>query len=368
LPHEPEHSDGTGSVPSDALNPLLNPLLGQNMGRWAEVYFTSPPEKRDEAVSELLRELQAAAQNVEPKPNVAVCFSCGRENSAQQNFCGMCGAQLRAASGSLPESENRSVAEPPPIPETRPAQIFSFDSLTPLSASRRSSQILSDDEEDPSGAAWRRIQASISPPPGYRLYLGAALAALIIVFAYLTWSRPPGAPVVSPNAAVSLPTQSAPPAANSSTARTETATGSPAAEVAPATRAPSTSVPVKYEPNHEQSAALPVIPASAEPASSASGPQTQAAAGGAEELAVAQGFLNGTGGHERNPAAAVGWLWKAVAKQNTDATLLLSDIYLKGDGIPKNCDQARLLLDAAARKGIKDAAGRLRQLQDSDCE
>ena len=29
------------------------------MGRWAEVYFTSPPEKREEAVLDLLRELEA---------------------------------------------------------------------------------------------------------------------------------------------------------------------------------------------------------------------------------------------------------------------------------------------------------------------
>jgi TonB family protein len=50
-------------VPADELadpelNPLLNPVLEQNMGRWAQVYLTSPPEKRPQAVADLLRELR----------------------------------------------------------------------------------------------------------------------------------------------------------------------------------------------------------------------------------------------------------------------------------------------------------------------
>src|ERR1700757_4105168 len=45
-------------LPAANLNPLLNPVLGAHMGRWAEVYFTSPPERREEAVLDLLRELE----------------------------------------------------------------------------------------------------------------------------------------------------------------------------------------------------------------------------------------------------------------------------------------------------------------------
>jgi hypothetical protein len=52
------NSDRNSTLPSPELNPLLNPVLGAHMGRWAEVYFTAPPEKREEAVLELLRELQ----------------------------------------------------------------------------------------------------------------------------------------------------------------------------------------------------------------------------------------------------------------------------------------------------------------------
>ena len=54
-----EHSEAPSTLPPPELNPLVNPLLAENMGRWAQVYFTSPPEKREHAVQELLRELGA---------------------------------------------------------------------------------------------------------------------------------------------------------------------------------------------------------------------------------------------------------------------------------------------------------------------
>jgi hypothetical protein len=90
---------------------------------------------------------------------------------------------------------------------------------------------------------------------------------------------------------------------------------------------------------------------------------------GAEELATAEKYLNGSypGGARDNREAAQ-WLWKAVGKGNLTATLLLSDLYLRGDGIPKSCDQARLLLNVAARKGKTAAGERLRNLQAFGCQ
>jgi TPR repeat protein len=78
--------------------------------------------------------------------------------------------------------------------------------------------------------------------------------------------------------------------------------------------------------------------------------------------------LNAGTGTTPDTQEAARWLWKAVAKQNLTATLLLSDLYLRGDGVPKSCDQARLLLDAAARKGDTAAAERLRNLQAFGCQ
>jgi TPR repeat protein len=89
---------------------------------------------------------------------------------------------------------------------------------------------------------------------------------------------------------------------------------------------------------------------------------------GAQELATAEKYLNGNLGVTRDSGEAAQWLWKAVRKRNLEATLVLSDLYLRGDGVPKSCDQARLLLDAAARKGEKAAAERLRNLQAFGCQ
>ena len=63
-----ERSEDERALPRPELNPLVNPILADNMGRWAEVYFTSPPEKREEAVTELLRELEARNSDVESHP------------------------------------------------------------------------------------------------------------------------------------------------------------------------------------------------------------------------------------------------------------------------------------------------------------
>jgi TPR repeat protein len=87
----------------------------------------------------------------------------------------------------------------------------------------------------------------------------------------------------------------------------------------------------------------------------------------AQDFATAEKYLKGARGSSRDSREASQWLWKAVSKGNPAATVALSDLYLRGDGVPKNCDQARLLLDAAARKGVKGAADRLRNLQAFGC-
>jgi TPR repeat protein len=92
------------------------------------------------------------------------------------------------------------------------------------------------------------------------------------------------------------------------------------------------------------------------------------AGNGAEELAIAQHYLTEGNGLQRNSSEAAKWLWKSMAKNNANATLLLADLYLKGDGVSKNCDQARVLLDSAARSGMKQAGERLRHLQAFGCE
>jgi TPR repeat protein len=81
---------------------------------------------------------------------------------------------------------------------------------------------------------------------------------------------------------------------------------------------------------------------------------------------MAEDFLSGRT-HPRNSEEAAKYLWRAVGKENPSAILLLSNMYLVGDGVPKSCDQARLLLSAAARKGVPQASDKLRDLLRSGC-
>jgi TPR repeat protein len=83
---------------------------------------------------------------------------------------------------------------------------------------------------------------------------------------------------------------------------------------------------------------------------------------------MAERYLTSKRGQARDSAQAAQWLWKAIAKHNGPATLQLADLYLKGDGVPKNCEQARVLLDSAALRGMKGAGERLRNLQAFGCQ
>ena len=55
-------------------------------------------------------------------------------------------------------------------------------------------------------------------------------------------------------------------------------------------------------------------------------------------------------------------LWTAVQAGNAKAAVELAELYLKGDGVPRNCQQARVLLLVASEKRNTDAIKRLQQL------
>jgi len=67
------------------------------------------------------------------------------------------------------------------------------------------------------------------------------------------------------------------------------------------------------------------------------------------EFAAGMRSLQGTG-VARNSAEAAHHLWQSVRKQNGSALVVLAGLYAQGDGVAKDCDQAKILLDAAARQ------------------
>ncbi|MBZ5721314.1 MAG: hypothetical protein LAO03_13120 [Acidobacteriia bacterium] len=361
-----EKSSNPSHLPDPRLNPLLNPTLGQNLGRWAQVYFTSPPEKRESAVVELLRELEGdppAARNTarekpapaalppvkvsEPPQELVNCPSCREENPAGQAFCGICGTALR------------STIEPSPVPSAVPATA----AVAPISAEdglqwlRERVPVRVGDEGPGSGNTWKLV--------------AAGLAIALAVFAYLVWTPRPAAvpsqaPLVSTPASVAAP-QAAPtiapvhPAPTASAPRVQPVPHSPAVETTVARGEDTHQTPLQ--------ARLASPPGNASDGDSAGAhPQTEPASAGpgARELKEAQRILAAEG-QSRDTTEAAKWLWKAVGKQNPSATLLLADLYLRGDGVPRSCEQARVLLLAALRKGASDAAGKLHELETNGC-
>ena len=65
------------------------------------------------------------------------------------------------------------------------------------------------------------------------------------------------------------------------------------------------------------------------------------------------------GGSSAEDVAA---LWGAVENGDTQAEVALANRYLHGDGVPQSCAQARVLLEAAAKRGSAEGQQRLEQL------
>jgi len=61
-------------------------------------------------------------------------------------------------------------------------------------------------------------------------------------------------------------------------------------------------------------------------------------------------------------AAAAAWLWKSTSRGNPEAPVRLADMYIKGKGVPRSCEQALVLLRSAAVKPNAPARNRLAAL------
>ena len=64
---------------------------------------------------------------------------------------------------------------------------------------------------------------------------------------------------------------------------------------------------------------------------------------------------------------AAKWLWMSVEKGNPKAEVLLADLFMRGEGVTKNCAQARILLGAAMKHGDSEAASKLHALDRGGC-
>ena len=376
---------GRSRTSTPELNPLLNPLLNKNLGRWAEVYFKCPPDRRDEAVVQLLQELEredsrsengirsgsdfatadasrtgSSRFNADNEP--VVCSSCGFTARPNQKFCGRCGAKLSVPpSPAARVSETESHPDPQAVPpDSGMEEMPAWRPIEPVAASETT-------EIEPD---FLSLQASRPFWHSYRFYVGIVLAVAIGLLGYLAWR---GSQTTAQG--IKLPEQAP---ATTSTPAAPTPVPQAITQTQPSP-SPSEAVQRKSTASTPEGAEKASVP-SATPVGEAKEPAPVAMEGvsrppeaqpvsphGSQELATAKEYLTGSGGAQADSRQAAEWLWKAVSKQNTEATVLLGRLYLRGDGVPKNCDQGRVLLDAAAKKGSKDAATMLQHLQAFEC-
>ncbi len=253
MPHRPDKSDAS-ALPDPELNPLLNPLLAAHMGRWAEVYFTNPPEKREQAVSDLLRELENVppesaslpvangsagekTQNSESPHSspatldlVLTCSVCAYNNPAEQRFCGMCAAPLQVS----PNARVPQVAEAAPNPgaswcERALGGNSVEDAIDPAVRSTVASA-----DGDVRGLTWLLPEKNLprrgvkSRHSRYRkpLYVGVVLATLLAILGYMAWrGKEARTSTAAPRSAPARAIPTAQPAPNTS-ARPPSRTGS----------------------------------------------------------------------------------------------------------------------------------------------
>lgn len=391
------------TAPDEDLNPLSNPLLSANMGRWAEVYFTNRPEHRDQAVADLLRELEieaagkAGVQNADPtaipnrqseearaseqlaaEPGMA-CAACGYTNPDGHTFCGMCGVPL----SSMRENKHTGVDSAPLPSGQQSGDEFLNSDLTEASEPLAGYDDTTPEEHD---AAWRPMvdmEESDLPhfarqpepvPYRYRLYVGAVLAILLGGLIYVAkhgdvlsdGHQSPDSKVIP---AAQQPTSNAEPAQNTARNAPLPVEKAEKNESPPQPTPAAESQPKAVSPDEQTPKQLASRTAVA-PVNIPSAPQTRPAAeaqSGSDDLTNAKKFLNGDRGTASDLQRAVPLLWQAESKGNAPATLALADLYLRGEGVPQNCDQARLLLDLAAKKGAKGAAERLSHLPAFGC-
>jgi hypothetical protein len=369
-----QDSGSRGELPNPELNPMTNPVLSRNLGKWAQVYFTSPPEKRAQAVAELLQELEetsagnnnlspANAEKNEPelRPNAEEraahladkrvgpsCPNCAHINAPDHWFCGFCGSPLRGTGLKREHAEVLGSA----------GQGGNGSALVRQTSGRR-----------PGDVEWLREKTAArfdaEPRPLGKILL-LALAVAAIALSYYEWRN---------RARAQTPAQAAPPVSTApSLSKSHSA---PSLGESNQSRIDSSGSrrllelphkPTEYKPG---SAGLATIASgthgavgNAQQSSEAIAPSADV---GERELAIAESFLKGEN-RTRDATEAAKWLWKSVSKDNAAALILLADLYERGDGVSKSCDQAEILLVAAAKKGSSEAGQKLENLQSSGCQ
>jgi hypothetical protein len=166
-------------------------------------------------------------------------------------------------------------------------------------------------------------------------------------------------PATSPSEASPAPAQDVPKSKAPSEAQVKKPQPSPTVSAAPVQERPASAT------KEDTDGAVLQTKAPNSPATTA--PTEPAPEAGQTEYSEAIRILGGNEANSRLPEA-VRLLWISVEKGNSSAEVTLAGLYKEGRGVKKNCEQTRVLLSAAARKGNALAQKNLQQFIREGCE
>ncbi len=207
-------------------------------------------------------------------------------------------------------------------------------------------------------ALWRGIAA---------IAIAAALGALLVAYQHevgrsLIWLGETLSDKTRASTTFTPPEKATPAATVPSTAA---ATDSVHETQIPAAQKSSSSAPLSSEdPLTPETAIGSGVPSNS--SSSAQNPSAASPADGASE-SVLERQSSQRKPEPLNTSDSVESLWGAVQGGSVSAEISLAERFVRGDGVLKNCDQAKVLLRAASRRGSREATLRLYQLESEGC-
>jgi len=302
------------------------------------------------AARELIRAhiVEAPDEEALPQPPTASGEPVGVSGAGPAN-------EEAARPGALTYTRGAGLAVVPPVP--RLGELRFPESVAVQAAEPRESELALDEVSDsPEQAPLVPLERFVTARRAQflrGLLLGIVITTLVLVpiFIYALRSQPSAT-----GRAVSVSGSPANAGAKPDPSGTKSPAASPPAVDNPATPPPSPSAkPISDSRGNE----------SAPPSRSAisDSPRSQANPGLSPPVPAASSESPRPKANALNPDQ----LWEAVQSGNAKAAVALSDLYLRGDGVPANCAQARILLQFAAQKNNPEAIKKSRNLEKSGC-
>jgi len=186
---------------------------------------------------------------------------------------------------------------------------------------------------------------------GVLIGFGIGTLALISIFRYAGGTKP-GSPAWT--------------AVRANRAARPSAEQTRSSAVQPASRSAPISEPA-VEKVSVASPARPPQPAKPSESVASSRPSTKTEPLGASQAHSSSGQVEGKVQHPKKVSATPQQLWAALQAGNVKAAVALADLYARGEGVPVNCQQARILLQIASEKKNAEASRKLQELDKGGC-